>query len=137
VAETGSGFGYTVHVLDPIWRYRRRWGLAMIEPGATDSARCVCCDRPFAGHDHAMCTTCGKAFHLAMRVDVPVEECGQVWINETLEALEFGCNRCLEAAGLIPPAKPRRRYAQIERHRPSSARRSGPSSPSRGDRDAI
>jgi len=68
---------------------------------------CVCCRRPFRAHDRAICTSCGAGFHLAMRIDVVVEECGEVWINDELEALEFGCNRCLDKAGRMEQSSPK------------------------------
>jgi hypothetical protein len=73
----------------------------------TGSDVCNCCEGPFQSSDRATCTFCGGSFHLAMRTDVAVQECGQVWINDELEALEFGCNRCLEKAGLVEPASRR------------------------------
>ena len=98
-----------------------------------DSGVCICCGGAFNAHDRAVCTSCGSAFHLAMRIDISVEECGQVWINDELEALEFGCNHCLEAAGLIAPAAERPRYVRVRRRRPASSRRrptsSGPAEP--------
>jgi hypothetical protein len=56
---------------------------------------CVCCGERFKEHDLAVCTMCGGSFHLALRTDVEVRDCGDVWINEELDGIEFGCNRCL------------------------------------------
>lgn len=60
-----------------------------------NTTACVCCGEGFKAHDLAVCNSCGGNFHLAMRIDVEVKECGQVWINEELDGIEFGCNRCL------------------------------------------
>lgn len=38
---------------------------------------------------------CGSAFHLALRQDVPAKDCGQVYINDESQTLEFACNICL------------------------------------------
>jgi len=29
-------------------------------------------------------------------MDVPVEDCGEAWLSDEVEAVVFGCNRCLE-----------------------------------------
>jgi hypothetical protein len=94
----------------------------MIEPN-TDDALCECCKGPFSAFDRAVCNSCGRPFHLAMRTDVELNECGQVWINEELEALEFGCNDCLRAAGRLPQNQSKRRYVRSDREAVIKARR--------------
>lgn len=66
------------------------------QPDAAE-LRCTCCGRAFQVHDLAWCSSCGGPFHLALRTDVPVQDCGDAWIDEELEAVQFGCNRCLQA----------------------------------------
>jgi hypothetical protein len=39
---------------------------------------------------------CGSPYHLALRQDVPAKDCGQVWIDDESQTLEFACNICLE-----------------------------------------
>jgi hypothetical protein len=53
------------------------------------------CGGPLAEHTSAACNTCGKAYHLNQRQDMPGQDCGQVWINEEHMALEFACDNCL------------------------------------------
>jgi hypothetical protein len=65
-----------------------------------DDLVCLCCGRGFEGNDLAWCSICGEPFHLALRIDVPALDCGQAWISDELEAVQFGCSRCLD------PAKP-------------------------------
>jgi predicted amidophosphoribosyltransferase len=45
--------------------------------------------------NRAFCNQCGNAFHLALRVDQNATDCGDAWIDEDVQALVFGCNRCL------------------------------------------
>ena len=62
--------------------------------------RCTCCAGPFRAHDLGWCSLCGEPFHLALRIDIPVAECGEAWIDDELEAVQFGCNRCLQSSRL-------------------------------------
>ncbi|MEP7214852.1 MAG: hypothetical protein ABI782_01295 [Anaerolineaceae bacterium] len=50
---------------------------------------------PIAAHMFATCDSCGKAYHLNQRTDLPGADCGQVWINEDHLGLEFACDPCL------------------------------------------
>lgn len=54
--------------------------------------------------NRAICNQCGRAFHLALRVDAGVTDCGDAWIDDEVQALVFGCNRCL---GRATPAGPK------------------------------
>lgn len=56
---------------------------------------CSVCNQAIAAHMFATCDSCGKAYHLNQRTDLPGTDCGQVWINEEHLALEFGCDLCL------------------------------------------
>lgn len=61
-------------------------------------------------NNRASCNQCGEQFHLALRVDQNATDCGDAWIDEDVQALVFGCNRCL---GLLPAAKTdARRYVR-------------------------
>lgn len=63
------------------------------------------------GDNRATCQQCGADFHLALRTDVPARDCGDAWIDDEVQALIFGCNRCL---GKQQPAPERKRYARRE-----------------------
>ena len=97
----------------------------MFEPSPAE-ASCPCCDRSFSAYDRAVCSFCGRPFHLAMRLDVPVDECGQVWINDEAEALEFGCNDCLRRLGRLAAAEVKRRYTRIDADAAQRKRRRAP-----------
>lgn len=56
---------------------------------------CAVCGKKIASHMEAFCNNCARPYHLNQRVDLPGEDCGQVWINEEHLALEFACNECL------------------------------------------
>ncbi len=85
---------------------------------------CRVCGEPTTEHSNATCNACGGTFHLALRIDVPAPDCGQVWINEEYLALEFACNACLTLeqgapTHSAPPAQAApmpapRRYARRE-----------------------
>jgi len=72
---------------------------------------CSVCNEPLTDQ-RATCNQCGADFHFALRVDVPAKDCGDAWIDDEIQALVFGCNRCL-GRGL--PATARRRYARRDR----------------------
>jgi hypothetical protein len=65
------------------------------EPDA--SLMCGCCGRGFGQYDLAWCSICGLPFHLALRTDMPVNECGEAWLSDAVEAVIFSCNRCIGA----------------------------------------
>jgi hypothetical protein len=44
---------------------------------------------------NATCMQCGFSFHLALRNDVPAKDCGQVWIDDESQTLDFACDVCL------------------------------------------
>jgi hypothetical protein len=71
---------------------------------STESSASVCivCLEVTEAHTEAFCNACGGVYHLNQRSDLPGKDCGEVWINEEFQALEFACNTCLhpeEAAG--------------------------------------
>ena len=59
---------------------------------------CTVCGLPMAAHMLATCDSCGKAYHLNQRTDLPGADCGQVWISEEHLGLEFACDLCLNPA---------------------------------------
>lgn len=62
---------------------------------SVESKACNVCGLEVAIHMEAWCSDCGLLYHLNQRVDLPGDDCGQVWINEEHLALEFACNTCL------------------------------------------
>ena len=63
--------------------------------------------------DHeAYCNGCSRPFHLALRVDVAQTDCGEVWINDEHQTLQFTCNACL---GRTPPVPNAHRYRLLSR----------------------
>lgn len=49
----------------------------------------------------AYCNSCGQAYHLNQRNDIPGGDCGQVWINEEHLSLEFACDSCLRPPDVL------------------------------------
>lgn len=86
---------------------------------------CNVCGELTTVHTNASCHRCGASFHLALRQDVPSKDCGQVWIGEESQTLEFACNICLGFAK--PPeaaAESRPRYQRSEGARAANVLRS-------------
>ena len=65
---------------------------------ATPETSCSVCELTIAAHMFATCDSCGTAYHLNQRTDLPGSDCGQVWINEDHLGLEFACDSCLNPA---------------------------------------
>ena len=65
---------------------------------------CQICDEPLGEHETADCYLCGKLFHLQMLQTADGPDCGDVWIDDEVLALQFACRNCLEAhaAGQAP-----------------------------------
>ena len=60
---------------------------------------CRVCGELTDAFSNATCMRCGSPYHLALRQDVPAKDCGQVWIDDESQTLEFACNICLGVAG--------------------------------------
>jgi hypothetical protein len=76
---------------------------------------CRVCGEMTSVTSNASCMQCGGVFHLALRQDVPEKDCGQVWINDESQTLEFACNVCLgQAEPAAPPSDERPRYARTQ-----------------------
>ena len=58
---------------------------------------CQICDEPLGEHETADCYLCGKLFHLQMLQTADGPDCGDVWIDDEVLALQFACRNCLEA----------------------------------------
>lgn len=71
----------------------------------------------------ALCTRCNQPFHLQVRQDQPVQDCGAVWVMEPFMTLQYACNSCLgrdkgapeRVSGVPRQGRPRarRRYRKI------------------------
>lgn len=56
---------------------------------------CKVCLEATEPHTETFCNVCGGTYHLNQRTDLPGKDCGEVWINEEFQALEYACNLCL------------------------------------------
>jgi hypothetical protein len=81
--------------------------------------RCVVCGEMTDPFSNATCLQCGGVYHLALRQDVPAKDCGQVWINDEFQTLEYACDACLGRA------EPARDETAGEREPRGYARRQG------------
>jgi hypothetical protein len=62
---------------------------------------CRACGELTDAFSNASCMRCGSSYHLALRQDVPAKDCGQVWIDDESQTLEFACNVCLGVVGAV------------------------------------
>jgi ribosomal protein L37E len=84
---------------------------------------CRVCGELTDTYSNATCMQCGFPFHLALRRDVPAKDCGQVWIDDETQTLDFACDVCLGKVELSPAVEkegtPRPAYARSEGMRAS------------------
>ena len=73
----------------------------------TETLSCAVCGGKAGERSSSVCSSCGDRFHLNQRNDRPGKDCGSVWINEQYLALEFACQRCLEAERPSQAPEPR------------------------------
>ena len=88
---------------------------------------CTVCAEPLDDSNSAYCSRCGQRFHLQLSnagTAPESKDCGAVWVNDESMALEFGCQRCLDAlqGEAPPPAAPE---AGSAREAPRAKRRGG------------
>jgi hypothetical protein len=97
---------------------------------------CRVCGEMTDTYSNASCMQCASTFHLALRRDIPGKDCGQVWINEETQALDFACDICLGRT--VPaesePAAGRPGYARSDAKRASDLLRRRRSVRRRSDR---
>lgn len=83
----------------------------------SEQLSCNVCGEALDEGNSSVCTSCGQRFHLNQRQDREGKDCGTVWVNEYYLALEFACQRCLDASELAEPPKPQIRRPRIGRRR--------------------
>ena len=81
-----------------------------------DTWPCSVCGEPAGPDARSDCYRCGEYFHLRLTTTSSGPDCGDVWIDDEVMALQFACRNCLnEQAGQptpeVPPEKPRARKA--------------------------
>ena len=70
------------------------------------AAPCSICEEAADDANSAICSRCGRRFHLVLSNAQSGKDCGRVWVNEEFLALEFGCLTCLQETSGIAPAPP-------------------------------
>ena len=61
---------------------------------------CVVCGEPAGPEARSDCYRCGEYFHLRLTTTATGPDCGDVWIDDEVMALQFACRTCLaEQAG--------------------------------------
>lgn len=64
---------------------------------------CHVCGEALSEDSAAFCNCCGREFHMALTIHSTVQDCGAVWIDDDLLALQFCCSTCMEEYGIAPP----------------------------------
>ncbi len=63
---------------------------------SNDDVRCAVCNEPAAPDGRSDCYICGDYFHLRLTTTADGPDCGDVWIDDEVMALQFACRRCLD-----------------------------------------
>ena len=67
---------------------------------ASETQVCHVCSGEIGDLELADCLLCGKQFHLQLIEGAAGADCGDVWIDDEVLALQFACQPCiLERAG--------------------------------------
>ncbi len=61
----------------------------------TSAWLCAVCGGPSAPEARADCYRCGEYFHLRLTTTATGPDCGDVWIDDEVMALQFACRICL------------------------------------------
>ncbi len=71
----------------------------------SEAVLCVVCSEPAAPEARSDCYRCGEYFHLRLTTTATGPDCGDVWIDDEVMALQFACHGCLaEQRGESLPA---------------------------------
>lgn len=90
---------------------------------AAEAASCVVCGEPLRPDAQADCYSCGQFFHLALTTTAGVEDCGQVWIDDEVMALQFACNGCLGENGAADEQQAGGEHSRVQRAEPGLSAR--------------
>lgn len=86
---------------------------------------CSVCGEPAAPDARSDCYRCGEFFHLRLTTTATGPDCGDVWIDDEVMALQFACRTCLaEQAGetTSAPEAPSSPVEQESSRRPRARR---------------
>lgn len=61
----------------------------------SEAVLCVVCGAPAAPEARSDCYRCGEYFHLRLTTTATGPDCGDVWIDDEVMALQFACHNCL------------------------------------------
>lgn len=63
---------------------------------AEDVWPCSVCGEPAGPEARSDCYRCGEYFHLRLTTTATGPDCGDVWIDDEVMALQFACRNCLD-----------------------------------------
>lgn len=66
-------------------------------PQTPSDDACVVCAEPTDPVARADCYECGEYFHLKLTTTSDAPDCGDVWLDAEIMALQFACSLCLIA----------------------------------------
>ena len=74
------------------------------EDASSEVWPCCVCGEPAGPDARSDCYRCGEYFHLRLTTTATGPDCGDVWIDDEVMALQFACRNCLdEQAGITAP----------------------------------
>lgn len=95
----------------------------------TDTLACRICNQPMGEHETADCYVCGKLFHLQMIETADGPDCGDVWIDDEVLALQFACRDCIAAHAGGASESPEARAVRTVEQQLSAALQAPPDPP--------
>ena len=69
------------------------------EDASNEAWPCVVCGEPAGPDARSDCYRCGEYFHLRLTTTATGPDCGDVWIDDEVMALQFACRNCLDEQG--------------------------------------
>ena len=97
-------------------------------PTVEDAWPCSVCGEPATPDARSDCYRCGEYFHLRLTVTSSGPDCGDVWIDDEVMALQFACRNCLAEQAERPPphdAEPPAPHPTDSPEKPRARRASG------------
>ena len=99
------------------------------QPSVTeDTWPCSVCGEPAGPDARSDCYRCGEYFHLRLTTTATGPDCGDVWLDDEVMALQFACRNCLaeqvgETAAPVQEPPPPEEPSEPARPRARRARR--------------
>ncbi len=97
--------------------------MTTVNPADGSAWPCAVCGEPAAPDSRTDCYRCGEFFHLRLTITADGPDCGDVWIDDEVMALQFACRNCLEDRDDVVEPEAPTEAPQTERTASSRVRR--------------